>query len=72
MTDRYDRQERRSASSSQTRGTHSKRSIFRRTVLMMVVCGVLMFIPLGWKLWDIAILHHEEYQQKATQQQNNK
>ena len=69
MTDRYDRQERRSAAPTQTRGTHSKRSIFRRTVLMMVVCGVLMFIPLGWKLWDIAIVHHDEYQLKASNQQ---
>ena len=35
----------------------------------MVVCGVLMFIPLGWKLWDIAIVHQEEYQKAAAQQQ---
>ena len=69
MTDRYDRQERRGAAPTQTRGTHSKRSIFRRTVLMMLVCGVLMFIPLGWKLWDIAIVHHDEYQLKASNQQ---
>ena len=52
-----------------TRGTHSKRSIFRRTVFLMVVCGVLMFIPLGWKLWDIAVVHHDEYQQDASNQQ---
>ena len=52
-----------------TRGTHSKRAIFRRTVFLMVVCGVLMFIPLCWKLWDIAIVHHEEYQNKASNQQ---
>ena len=69
MTDRYDRQERRSAAPTQTRGSHSKRTIFRRTVFMMVVCGVLMFIPLGWKLWDIAIVHHDEYQLKASNQQ---
>ena len=69
MTDRYDRQERRSAAPTQTRGSHSKRTIFRRTVFMMVVCGVLMFIPLGWKLWNIAIVHHDEYQLKASNQQ---
>ena len=33
-----------------TRGTHSKRSILHRTLLLMAVCGVLMFIPLIWKL----------------------
>lgn len=52
-----------------TRGTHSKRAIFRRTVFMMVLCGIVMFIPLGLKLWDIAIVHHDEYQKKASNQQ---
>ena len=40
-----------------TRGTHSKRSIFRRTLFLMVLCGMVIFIPLGWKLWDIADTH---------------
>ncbi len=52
-----------------TRGTHSKRAIFRRTIFLMLVCGVLMFVPLAWKLWDIAIVHHAEYQKMAAQQQ---
>ena len=52
-----------------TRGSHSKRSIFRRTVFLMAVCGVLMFIPLFWKLWNIAIVNHDYYQQLATKQQ---
>ncbi|MGI5962808.1 MAG: penicillin-binding transpeptidase domain-containing protein [Lawsonibacter sp.] len=51
------------------RGSRSKRIIFRRTVTLMLLCGIVLFIPLFWKLWDIAIGHHEEYQQKATQQQ---
>lgn len=33
-----------------TRGSHSKRAIFRRTIFLMGVCGVLMFIPLAWRL----------------------
>lgn len=52
-----------------TRGSHSKRSILRRTLGLMAMCGVLMFIPLGWKLYDIAILHHDEYQKRAAKQQ---
>ena len=52
-----------------TRGTHSKRSIFRRTLFLMVLCGMVIFIPLGWKLWDIAIVNCEAYQ-KAAQNQN--
>lgn len=57
------------APTSATRGSHSKRSILRRTLVLMAVCGVLMFIPLGWKLWDIAIVHHDEYQKRASDQQ---
>ena len=53
-----------------TRGTHSKRSILHRTLLLMAVCGVLMFIPLIWKLWDIAIVHHDDYQRRAGNQWN--
>ncbi len=57
------------APTSATRGTHSKRSILHRTLVLMAVCGVVMFIPLGWKLWDIAIVHHDEYQKLASDQQ---
>jgi len=46
----------------------SKQLIFRRTVCLMVIFGVLSFIPLGWKLWDIAIVHHEEYQMRQLNQ----
>ena len=34
----------------------------------MGVCGFAMFVPLIWKLWDIAIVHHDEYQKMATDQ----
>ena len=52
-----------------TRGTHSKRSIINRTTFLMLVCGIVMFFPLMWKLYDIAIVHHDEFQKKASQQQ---
>lgn len=51
------------------RSARSKRTIFRRTVFLMLVCGVVLFVPLLWKLWDIAIVNHDFYQQKATNQQ---
>ncbi len=57
------------APTSATRGTHSKLSILRRTLLLMTVCGIMMFGPLVWKLYDIAILHHDEYQKRASDQQ---
>ena len=68
MREEYGRKSRQSAGGG-TRGSHSKRSIFRRTVFLMAVCGVLMFIPLFWKLWNIAIVNHDYYQQLATKQQ---
>ena len=51
------------------RANRSKRIIFRRTVFLMLVCGIVFFVPLMWKLWDIAIIHHEDYQSKAADQQ---
>lgn len=68
MREEYGRKSCQSAGGG-TRGSHSKRSIFRRTVFLMAVCGVLMFIPLFWKLWNIAIVNHDYYQQLATKQQ---
>ena len=47
----------------------SKRTIFRRTVFLMAAVTPLMFAALIWKLWDVSIVHHEEYQQRATNQQ---
>ena len=52
----------------QRRERTSKQLIFRRTVCLMIIFGVLAFIPLGWKLWDIAIVHHEEYQMRQLNQ----
>ena len=37
--------------------------------MLMGICGVVLFVPLFWRLWDIAIVHHDDYQQKATAQQ---
>ncbi|MCI9026419.1 MAG: PASTA domain-containing protein [Lawsonibacter sp.] len=34
----------------------------------MVLCGMVIFIPLGWKLWDIAIVNCEAYQKAAQNQ----
>lgn len=60
MASRQEQQQRRERS--------SKQLIFRRTVCLMIIFGVLAFIPLGWKLWDIAIVHHEEYQMRQLNQ----
>lgn len=39
----------------------AKRTILQRTVFLAVCLGVLTFLVLGWKLWDVAVVHHEEY-----------
>jgi len=51
---------------TQERG--SKQLIFRRTVFLMLIFGIAVFIPLFWKLWDIAINHHDEYQMRQLSQ----
>jgi len=57
------------APSSATRGSHSKRAILHRTLVLMFLCGVAMFVPLFWKLYSIAIVHHDDYQRIASDQQ---
>lgn len=47
----------------------SKRMVFRRTVILMLICGVGFFIPLAVQLWNISIRDHNFYQQKAAEQQ---
>ena len=52
-----------------SRGSRSKRTIFRRTVFLMVVCGVALFVPLLLRLWNVAVVDHDYYQQLAAGQQ---
>ncbi len=59
-----ERQERRPV-----RRPQSKRLVFWRSMLLMVFCGVGLFIPLVIQLWNISIRDHDFYQQLATQQQ---
>ena len=47
----------------------ANRTILGRTVLLMVVFGVLIFIPLFWKLWDLQIVQHEALLQEAVDKQ---
>ena len=47
----------------------ANRTIFLRTMFLMVFFGVLIFIPLLWKLWTIQIVDQDFYEQKAIEQQ---
>ena len=48
----------------------SKRQIFWRTVILMALCGVVFFVMLVIRLWNITIVLHDEYQAKAAQQRS--
>ncbi len=43
----------------------ANRLILWRTILLMSVFGVAVFIPLLWKLWDIQVTKHDYYQELA-------
>ncbi len=66
MTNRPDRERREDRGE---RRAYSKRMVFRRSLFLMLVCGVGLFIPLVIQLWNISIRDHDFYQQQATRQQ---
>lgn len=45
------------------------RSLFRRTVFLMVCLGVLLFIPLVATLWKIQVVEHDYWQERGAKQQ---
>lgn len=47
----------------------ANRVIRTRTVLLMVVLGILTFVALFWKLYDLQINRHKEMQERAVNQQ---
>ncbi len=47
----------------------TNRRVFWRTVILMVLFGVVIFIPLAFKLWNIQITNHDYYETLAIQQQ---
>ena len=46
----------------------ANRLILGRTLTLMILFGVVVFIPLFWKLWDIQIVKHDFYEEKAVGQ----
>ena len=47
----------------------ANRMIISRTVFLMIICGVLIFIPLILQLYKIQIKQHDFLEQKAISQQ---
>ncbi len=51
------------------RAMGSKRVIYVRTVILMLLCGICTFVPLLSTLWDISVVNHDSYSQYASNQQ---
>lgn len=47
----------------------NNRSLFRRTIALMVVLGVVLFIPMVGQLWKLQITQHAYWQERAANQQ---
>ena len=47
----------------------ANRTILMRSLFLMALFGVVVFIPLFFKLWQIQISQHDHYQELAVQQQ---
>ena len=45
------------------------RTILGRTIFLMALFGVVAFVPLLWKLWQIQIVEHDRYEEGAINQQ---
>ena len=54
---------------AQPHESRSKRQVFRRTVVLMLMFGVGLFIPLIRQLWQVSVVDHEFYQKYAVEQQ---
>ncbi len=47
----------------------ANRQLFHRTVFLLAVCGIAVFIPVIGQMWNLQITRHEELEQKAVNQQ---
>ena len=47
----------------------ANRSLLRRTVVLLAVFGLLLFVPLVLQLWDLQITGHDAWKQKAADNQ---
>ena len=64
-----ERAEKKSKTQERVDDRHNKQRVFWRTVILMVLFGVVVFVPLVGKLYDLQIVQHEELQEKAADQQ---
>lgn len=51
------------------RDRRANRTILGRSIFLMAVCGILMFIPLLRTLWQLCVVDHDYYEELAVRQQ---
>ncbi len=49
----------------------ANRQVFTRSIILMVLCGVLIFIPLIYQLYQVQIVQHDELEEMAVTQQTS-
>ena len=49
----------------------ANRRLFRRTLILMAIFGILVFIPVVGKLWNLQITRHDELEKMAVDQQTS-
>ena len=42
--------------------------ILKRILVLLVMFGVVVFLPIGWKLWDLQVTQHDTLEQEAIEQ----
>ena len=50
-------------------GQRPNKTILSRTLILMIVCGVVAFSVLGGRLCKLMIADHDYYEQRAVEQQ---
>ncbi len=49
----------------------ANKTILGRTIFLMTVFGVVAFVPLLWKLWQVQIVGHDQFEEMAIDQQTS-
>ena len=47
----------------------ANKTILGRSIFLMVLCGILMFVPLVYTLWQLCVVKHDYYEELAVRQQ---
>ena len=49
----------------------ANRLVLQRTIILMVLFGVVIFLPLFWQLYQLQVVRHDELERRAVEQQTS-